>query len=99
MAARKNLKKPQDPNEELRRWEERFESLIELSSEWYWEQDKDCRFTLVTGSAAGHGGLDTKKFLGTYRGDRGAVPGAIAASPRTSLTPGARRNCKVWNTR
>src|SRR5438445_517329 len=74
MGARKNLKKPQDPNEELRRWEERFESLIELSSEWYWEQDKDCRFTLVTGSAAGHGGLDTKKFLGTYRWDRGAVP-------------------------
>src|SRR3989449_6018892 len=74
MGARKNLKKPQDPNEELRRWEERFESLIELSSEWYWEQDKDCRFTLVTGSAVGHGGIDTKKFLGTYRWDRGAVP-------------------------
>ncbi len=72
MGARKN--KPQDPNEELRRWEERFESFIELSSEWYWEQDEDCRFTLVTGSAAGHGGTDTKKFLGTYRWDRGAVP-------------------------
>jgi len=74
MGARKNLKKPQEPKEELRRWEERFESLMELSSEWYWEQDEDCRFTLVTGSAAGHGGIDTKKFLGTYRWDRGALP-------------------------
>jgi len=74
MGARKNLNKPKDLSEELRRWEERFESLIELSSEWYWEQDEDCRFTLVTGSTSGHGGIDTKKFLGTYRWERGAVP-------------------------
>ncbi len=74
MGTKKNLKKPQDPNEELRQWEERFENLIELSSEWYWEQDEDCRFTLVTGSATGHGGIDPQKFLGTYRWDRGAVP-------------------------
>ncbi|TMH38250.1 MAG: EAL domain-containing protein [Betaproteobacteria bacterium] len=74
MGAKKKPTKPQDSNEELRRWEERFESLIDLSSEWYWEQDEECRFTLVTGSAAGHGGIDTKKFLGTYRWDRGAVP-------------------------
>jgi len=74
MGAKKKPTKPQDSSEELRRWEERFESLIELSSEWYWEQDEDCRFTLVTGSSAGHGGIDTKKFLGTFRWDRGAVP-------------------------
>src|SRR5256885_14017251 len=74
MGATKNLKNLQDPNEELRRWQERFESLIGLCSEWYWEQDEDFRFTLVTGSAQGHGGIDTKKFLGTYRWDRGAVP-------------------------
>src|SRR5258706_6444578 len=74
MGAKKNPTKPQESNEELRRWEERCESLIELSSEWYWEQDEDCRFTLVTGSSAGHGGIDTKKFLGTFRWDRGAVP-------------------------
>src|SRR5438552_877933 len=74
MGAKKKPNNPQDSSEELRRWEERFESLIELSSEWYWEQDEDCRFTLVTGRSAGHGGIDTKKFLGTYRWDRGAVP-------------------------
>src|SRR6266581_6391911 len=74
MGAKKKPNKPQDSSEEVRRWEERFESFIELSSEWYWEQDEDCRFTLVTASSAGHGGIDTKRFLGTYRWDRGAVP-------------------------
>jgi diguanylate cyclase (GGDEF)-like protein/PAS domain S-box-containing protein len=80
MAVGGNRKKPKKPNQPrdvdqaLREWEKRFESLVELSSEWYWEQDEDFRFTLVTGSAAGHGGTDTKKFLGTYRWDRGAVP-------------------------
>src|SRR5256885_1801556 len=74
MGATKNLKNLQDPNEELRRWQERFESLIGLCSEWVWEQDEDCRFTLMTGSAQGHGGINTKKFLGTHRWDRGAVP-------------------------
>ena len=74
MGARKNPIKPKDRNEESQRWEERFQNLAELSSEWYWEQDGDCRFTLMTGSAAGHGGLDPKNVLGTFRWDRGAVP-------------------------
>jgi diguanylate cyclase (GGDEF)-like protein/PAS domain S-box-containing protein len=74
MGARKNPIEPKDRNEESQRWEERFQNLAELSSEWYWEQDEDCRFTLMTGSAAGHGGLDPKNVLGTFRWDRGAVP-------------------------
>jgi diguanylate cyclase (GGDEF)-like protein/PAS domain S-box-containing protein len=71
---RKNSRRPPDLDEALRRSEERFQTLIELSSEWYWEQDEDCRFTSVTGSAPGHGGIDPKNFVGTYRWDRGAVP-------------------------
>src|SRR5712671_8038955 len=74
MGARKNPIKPKDRSEESQRWEERFQNLAELSSEWYWEQDEDCRFTLVTGSAQGHGGIGAEKFIGTYRWDRGAVP-------------------------
>ena len=74
MDTKRKPKKPQGPEEDLRLLEKRLEDLFELSSEWYWEQDEDCRFTLVTGSAAGHGGIDTKKFLGTYRWDRGALP-------------------------
>jgi diguanylate cyclase (GGDEF)-like protein/PAS domain S-box-containing protein len=69
----KKPKRPRDVEETLREWEKRFQSLIELSSEWYWEQDEDCRFTLVTGTL-GHSGIDPQKFIGTYRWDRGAVP-------------------------
>jgi diguanylate cyclase (GGDEF)-like protein/PAS domain S-box-containing protein len=63
-----------DYEEELLLWERRFENLIELSSEWYWEQDEHFRYTLLTGSAAGHGGIDPRRFIGTYRWDRGATP-------------------------
>ena len=34
----------------LRDSEERFKSLTELSSDWYWEQDAELRFTLITRS-------------------------------------------------
>jgi len=77
MDARKNSKKPKRPrdvDEAQREWEERFQTLIELSSEWYWEQDQNSRFTLVTGSTVGHGGIGPEKFVGTFRWDRGAVP-------------------------
>ncbi|TMH50103.1 MAG: EAL domain-containing protein [Betaproteobacteria bacterium] len=73
MEARKKPKKPLELDEKLRVWEGRFQVLTELTSEWYWEQDEKCRFTLVTGGTLGHG-FDTKNFLGTYRWDRGAVP-------------------------
>jgi diguanylate cyclase (GGDEF)-like protein/PAS domain S-box-containing protein len=63
-----------DYEEELLLWERRFENLIELSSEWYWEQDEHFRYTLLTGSKTGHGGIDPKNFIGTYRWDRGAAP-------------------------
>ncbi|MGB7541155.1 MAG: EAL domain-containing protein, partial [Burkholderiales bacterium] len=36
--------------EVLHESEARFRSLTELSSDWYWEQDRDLRFTLVVGS-------------------------------------------------
>jgi PAS domain-containing protein len=34
--------------EEVRESEERFRSLTGLSSDWYWEQDADFRFTQMT---------------------------------------------------
>lgn len=34
----------------LSRSEERFRRLVELSSDWYWEQDAAYRFTMLTGS-------------------------------------------------
>jgi PAS domain S-box-containing protein/diguanylate cyclase (GGDEF)-like protein len=40
---------------ELRKSEERFRSLTELSSDWYWEQDEACRFVTSGSSARGAG--------------------------------------------
>jgi len=37
---------------ELQRSEARFRSLCDLSSDWYWEQDAQLRFTAITGVAA-----------------------------------------------
>src|SRR6266700_4987713 len=72
--ARKNPKKPPDLGEALRQAEERFESLVGLSSDWYWEQDKSYRFTVITGSNLDAAGIDPKRVLGTARWDNDAVP-------------------------
>src|SRR6266568_2372851 len=72
--ARKNPKKPPDLGEALRQAEERFESLVGLSSDWYWEQDKSYRFTVITGSNLEAAGIDPKRILGTARWDNDAVP-------------------------
>jgi PAS domain S-box-containing protein len=42
----------------LRESEERFRSLTELSSDWYWEQDAQLRFTMPSGNAA------ARRFMG-----------------------------------
>src|SRR5712691_2822212 len=72
--ARKNPKKPPDLSEALRQAEERFESLVGLSSDWYWEQDESYRFTVMTGSNLEASGIDPKRVLGTARWDNDAVP-------------------------
>ena len=45
------------PMRELVEWlkqsEARFRSMAELSSDWYWEQDADFRFTTITGAPGG----------------------------------------------
>src|SRR2546422_11455274 len=74
MEARKNPKKPHDLSEALRLAEERFESLVGLSSDWYWEQDDSYRFTVITGSDLEAAGVDPKQVLGTARWDNDAVP-------------------------
>ena len=43
--------------EDLRQSEARFRGLTELSSDWYWQQDKDLRFTYVS-----HQLSDTTKY-------------------------------------
>src|SRR5258706_6195579 len=54
--------------------EERFNFHLELSSEWYWEQDENYCFTLIKGESFERAGIDPRQLYGTMRWDAGAVP-------------------------
>jgi len=61
----------------LQKSEERFRKLTELSADWYWEQDDQFRFTLISGprAAANARGGDPSVYLGMRRWeDRGLEP-------------------------
>jgi diguanylate cyclase (GGDEF)-like protein/PAS domain S-box-containing protein len=74
-AAKKARKKPRvTAADALRLTDERFRCHLELSSEWYWEQDENYRFTLIRGTIFEKSGRDPREFLGTTRWERGAVP-------------------------
>ena len=53
--------------QELRENESRFRALTELSSDWYWEQDADFRFTLMSGEVVNKGGFSVSNTLGKTR--------------------------------
>ncbi len=53
--------------EALRASEARFRSLCELSSDWYWEQDADLRFTVMSGGIRNKGNFRIDKALGQRR--------------------------------
>jgi len=53
----------------LRRSEERFRSLTELSSDWYWEQDEALRFTYVSPGFEERSKHDPALVLGKRRWD------------------------------
>jgi diguanylate cyclase (GGDEF)-like protein/PAS domain S-box-containing protein len=50
--------------DELRQREERFRSLANLSSDWYWETDELGRFTFVSASVERVFGIPAEKLLG-----------------------------------
>lgn len=54
--------------------EERFRSLTELSSDWYWEMDESLRFTQVRLGARGAFGLEEHEVLGKHRWE---LPGEL----------------------
>src|SRR5438034_743889 len=85
--ARKNPKKPPDLGEALRQAEERFKSLVGLSSPWYWEQGKSYRFTVLTGSNLDAAGIDPTRTLRPPRRDNDAPPHgpATPAPPRHTI--------------
>jgi len=48
---------------------ERFRSLTDLSSDWYWEQDENLRFTKMSGGVLKKLGWDPESFIGRSRWD------------------------------
>ncbi len=53
---------------EVRRSEARFRQLTELSSDWYWEQDAEFRFTMLSGKGL-KGNLVADDVVGKFRWD------------------------------
>ncbi|MDI1236650.1 MAG: PAS domain S-box protein [Polaromonas sp.] len=47
--------------------EERFRALVELSNDWFWEQDENFRFVQVAGRLADMGGLTNNNSIGKLR--------------------------------
>src|SRR5436190_4344491 len=57
----------------LRRSEERFRKLTELSADWYWEQDAEFRLTFMSREIGEKTGLDASAYLGRRRWDQPAL--------------------------
>ena len=53
---------------------ERQEALLDLSSEWYWEQDEQHRITQIRGKALATAGFNVQDFLGMTHWDCGGCP-------------------------
>jgi PAS domain S-box-containing protein len=53
--------------------ESRFRSLTALSSDWYWEQDEQFRFTMVSGGIEDNIGVPAAQFVGRSRWETPAV--------------------------
>src|SRR5262249_10045749 len=51
----------------LRESEERFRDLTELSSDWYWEQDENFRFTMFPDNLQGRMGPTMESLIGKAR--------------------------------
>ncbi|OQY74588.1 MAG: hypothetical protein B6D47_02405, partial [Rhodocyclaceae bacterium UTPRO2] len=72
---------------DMRRSEERFRAAVDVSSEWYWEQDRDHRFIDTSGGAHARAGLDFDLAKGKTRWELApdALPPAEWAAHRAAL--------------
>ncbi|MEO7742436.1 MAG: ATP-binding protein [Usitatibacter sp.] len=71
----------------MRESEARFRSLTELSSDWYWEQDEELRFTAMSGGVIGALGIPWQEFIGKRRWELNlvGVPAAALAAHQEAL--------------
>ena len=63
----------QERTAELRESEARFRRLTELSSDWYWEQDKNGHFTMIYGPVLEMLGIRVNDTLDKTRADQGTL--------------------------
>jgi PAS domain S-box-containing protein len=57
----------------LRESEARYRALTELSTDWYWEQDENLRFTLISKPSAGQESIDFDTLIGKTRREASAI--------------------------
>ena len=57
----------------LRESERRFRDLAEASSDWFWEQDENLRFTYLSSHAGNHSGLAANAHIGKTRRELGSL--------------------------
>jgi PAS domain S-box-containing protein len=62
-----------EAEEATRESEERFRSLTELSSDWYWEQDEQHRITVLSKGVAGSLAVPPESMIGRRRWEIGMV--------------------------
>jgi len=75
MARKKDTGLPkQEFGAALRQCEDRLKCILDLSTEWYWEQDENHRFTVITGAGFGTLGSDLQAYVGTARWEHDVGP-------------------------
>jgi diguanylate cyclase (GGDEF)-like protein/PAS domain S-box-containing protein len=77
--------------ERLRHSESRFRSLLALSSDWYWEQDAELKFTEVAGMDPERDRLGVAQFLGHTGFTQGQIPVGEADLARYRALTSARQ--------
>jgi PAS domain-containing protein len=72
-----------DARNALRASEARFRDFAAASSDWYWEQDKDCRFTYMSPSASDHTTISPSNHMGRTRRELNPLGAHAEAVGRT----------------
>ena len=78
--------------ERMRRSEERFRSLTQLSADWYWEQDEQFRFTEISPAFQAATAVEPSEALGKRRWE---LPFEGRDSPECGRAPPAARGARA----